>query len=363
MSAKILVVDDEAPIRGVLEELLLSEGYTCKTAADAFEALEIFPQFRPDLMISDIRMPVMDGVQLLQKIREIDQDVSVVMITAVMEIEVAVNILKQGASDYITKPFNLHDVLDRVQSALAKRTQALEKKRYQEELEKQVKQRTDQLRNAFVELETNRNFTLEAMVIALDAREHETQAHSLRVRDYALALGREMNLSAESMVNLSDGALLHDVGKIGISDNILLKKGPLSPEEWIEMRRHPEIGHQILSGIAFLKKAISQIVLTHHEKYDGSGYPNRLAGDAIPLEARIFTLADTLDAITSDRPYRRAGSFDAAYQEIVRCQGSHFDPKVVAAFQRIPESHWQKIRIQAELTESQARPKIPSLQF
>jgi len=363
MPEKILIVDDEAPIRGVLEELLLSESYNCCTAANAYEALDQLAEFKPDLLISDIRMPVMDGVQLLQKAREMYPDIAVIMITAVMEIDTAVSILKQGASDYITKPFNLLDVVQRVRSALLKHSEMLAKKQYHDELEKQVKQGTEQLRQAFTEIEIHRNFTLEALVVALDAREHETQAHSLRVRDYSLALGKALELNEDRMTDLSQGALLHDVGKIGISDTILLKKGPLTPDEWLEMQRHPEIGHQILSGINFLKNAVIKIVFTHHEKYSGSGYPGKLAGETIPIESRIFAVADALDAITSDRPYRAAKGFPEASKEIVRCQETHFDPMVVQAFLKIHEAEWKDIRAQADSTKTEVGSSLPILNF
>ncbi len=363
MNQKILIVDDEAPIRGVLEELLSGENYECRTASNAYEALDQLQEFKPDLLISDIRMPVMDGVQLLNKAREVSPDIAVVMITAVMEIDIAVSILKQGASDYITKPFNLQDVVERVRSALQKRSEALAKKRYQDELEAQVKQRTEQLRLAFSEIEIHRNFTLEALVTALDAREHETQAHSLRVRDYSLALGQALGLDEESMDALGEGALLHDVGKIGISDTILLKKGPLTSDEWLEMQKHPEIGHQILSGINFLKRTVINIVLTHHEKFDGSGYPGKMGGVNIPLESRIFSVADALDAITSDRPYRAAKGYRDASQEIVRCQGKHFDPQVVEAFLTIQEDQWKEIRAKADRTKTEVGRSLPILNF
>lgn len=343
MPDKILIVDDEPSIRDALYELLSGENYECKTAGDGSEALELVKIDPPDLIITDIRMPVMDGVALLQHAKQHDPNLAVILITAVIDIDTAVRALKTGASDYITKPFNLQDVLNRVSHAIEKRNMLLSKLRYQSELEMKVEQRTTQLRKAFTEIETNHKFTLEALVAALDAREHETQAHSFRVREYALTLGRLMGLEQEPMGELGRGALLHDVGKIGISDAILLKPGPLTEAEWVEMRKHPTIGHQILSGIKFLEKA-AEIVLAHQEKYNGTGYPRGLKGDEIPLEARIFGVADALDAITSDRPYRAAADFATARAEIVKCRATQFDPAVVDAFLKISDAEWVEIR-------------------
>lgn len=343
MSERILIVDDEASIRGALNELLSGEDYVCRMAPNGSEALEMLKQRAPDMLITDIRMPVMDGVELLREAKKIDPNMSVILITAVIDIDTAVDALKVGASDYITKPFNLRDVLERVRHALQRRKMLLTKLHYQKELEMQVEERSVQLRRALLDLETNQKFTLEALVAALDAREHETQAHSFRVREYALTLGRLMQLSKDRLLELGNGALLHDVGKIGISDTILLKKGPLTEGEWKEMRRHPGIGFQILSGIHFLEKA-SDIVLTHQEKFDGTGYPKGLKGEEIPLEARIFAVADALDAITSDRPYRAAADFPTAREEIVKSSNSHFDPSVVEAYVQVSDTEWADIR-------------------
>jgi len=205
-----------------------------------------------------------------------------------------------------------------------------------------VEERTLELNGALREVEESYRFTLEALAAALDAREHETQAHSQRVREYASALAERLGLQGEELIHVGRGALLHDVGKIGVPDSILLKPAKLTPQEWIQMKRHPQVGHEILRVIKFLEPA-AEIVLTHQERWDGAGYPSGLRGTEIPLGARIFGVVDTLDAMTSDRPYRKALSFEAAWEEVRRCSGSQFDPRVAEAFLSIEPGIWKGI--------------------
>ncbi len=195
----------------------------------------------------------------------------------------------------------------------------------------------------FNDLSMSYDQTLEALVTALDARERETEQHTRRVVDYSMALAEKIGLSDEELIEIRRGALMHDIGKIGVPDAILRKPGPLTDEEWVVMRRHPEEGLRILQDITFFKGAID-IIGSHHEHYDGRGYPRGLVGDQIPLGARIFAIADALDAITSDRPYRKAQSFKAAYEELLRCRGTQFDPKVVDAFRSIDKEEWLALR-------------------
>lgn len=199
----------------------------------------------------------------------------------------------------------------------------------------------------FEERERAHLATLAALAAALDARERETRAHSARVQEYALTLAREVGLDGSQLKAMAAGGLLHDIGKIGVRDSILLKPGPLTEEEWAEMRQHPRVGAEILARLTHLEGA-REVVLCHQERWDGTGYPSGLAGAAIPLGARIFAVVDTLDAITSDRPYRPRRGFDVAREEIARCAGSQFDPEVVAAFLRVPLEVWEEIRAQAQ---------------
>ena len=195
----------------------------------------------------------------------------------------------------------------------------------------------------FNDLSMSYEQTLEALVTALDARERETEQHTRRVVLYSMALAKKMGLSDEELIEIRRGALMHDIGKIWVPDAILQKPGPLTDEEWVVMRRHPEEGLRILQGIVFFEGAVD-IVGSSHEHYDGSGYPRGLVGDQIPLGARIFAVADALDAITSDRSYRKAQPFKAAYEEILRCRGTQFDPKVVDVFRSIDEEEWMALR-------------------
>jgi putative nucleotidyltransferase with HDIG domain len=222
-----------------------------------------------------------------------------------------------------------------------------EARAYHGRLETTVQRRTRDLEKALQELEDNYDTTLEALVAALDAREHETFSHSFRVRAYASYLARQIGYPPAYLSHLEHGALLHDIGKIAIRDSILLKPGRLTPEEWVEMKKHSVVGETILSHVAFLAPA-AIIVRHHHESYDGTGYPDGLAGEDIPLGARVFAFADTMDAMTSDRPYRKAAGFEAIRHEIIRCTGSQFDPHIASAFLDIPVQRWKELRATAD---------------
>jgi HD-GYP domain-containing protein (c-di-GMP phosphodiesterase class II) len=223
------------------------------------------------------------------------------------------------------------------------------------ELEQTVLRQTNELRSLLQHLNAASEHTLLALVAALDAREHETKAHSRRVAEYALALAHASHLGGDALENIRRGAMLHDIGKIGVSDRILLKPAPLTEAEWAEMRRHPRVGSWILNGIESLRGA-SEVVLAHHERYDGRGYPQGLKGEAIPLGARLFAIADSLDAITSDRPYHQGRSFELAREEIAANAGAQFDPHVVDAFLQTNPEMWKEIR---ERTLSEAAKPYP----
>ena len=338
---RILIVDDEPGIRSVLVGQL-SDGAECITAHSAFDALNKLKHEEFSLVISDIMMPGMTGIELLHFIRKRDAETAVIMVTGVKDINTAVDALRMGASDFITKPFEISAIRRAVERALERRELLIANRYYREELEKKVRERTLELNRALREIEESYKITLEALVTALDAREHETQAHSLRVREYSLTLARQLGLENDDLVHVGRGALLHDVGKIGVRDSILMKPEKLTPEEWAEMKRHPRIGYEILRGICFLAPA-AEIVLSHQERWDGRGYPKGLAGADIPLGSRIFAVVDTMDAMTSDRPYRKAMSFEVAREEVRRCSDSQFDPCVVEAFLSLPLQLWKSI--------------------
>ena len=346
---RILITDDEKDIRELLRDFLESEGYECQMAANAFEALEKFKadeQF--DIVMSDIRMPGKSGLELLEEIKQINQDVMVIMISAVKDIESAITAMEKGAYDYVSKPFKLNEVSFAASKALEKRRLVLENKEYQKHLEKMVEERTSDLKTALLELDKTYNFTLRAMATVLDTRDTETQGHSLRVVSFTLKLAELMQISDKNTLKIYEyGALLHDIGKIGIPDAILRKPEDLSTDEWLIMKKHPTIGYNLLRRIKFLESS-AQIVLHHHEAFDGSGYPNGLSGDNIPLGARIFKIADSIDAITSDRPYQKAMPFKTVSDELRKHSGQQFDPQIIAIFEKVGIDFWEKEKLKIE---------------
>lgn len=341
MKEHILVVDDEEMIRDLLSSALVQEGYTCHQASNVDEAFVLLGKQPVDLVISDIMMPGRSGVELLRDLKNINPDIAVLMITGLSDMNTAMECVHLGADDYITKPFGINRVVLTVKNLIERRCLAIEKKNYQVSLEFKVMEQTAQIRKTMNDLSTAYDNTLTALVKALDAREKEVGSHSERVMNFAAFLGGKLGMSGRELQELSKGALLHDIGKIGISDNILLKPGQLDDAEWIEMRKHPQVGYAILSEIDFLKTP-AEIILSHHERFDGSGYPKQLKGEQIPIGSRIFAVVDTLDAMTSDRPYRRALPFSVAEAEIIKFRGTQFDPTIADLFLSIPRKHWEE---------------------
>ena len=348
LERRLLVVDDDESVRHVVAEILKDEGYEPSTAPGAEAALELMRETSFPLVITDIKMPDKDGLWFLHAVRREFPSTAVIMMTGYGQVESAVEALKNGASDYLTKPIRVNHLSASVLRALDRRRLVLENEAYQKNLEGTVEEKTRELEVAYAEVSETYRLTLEALVTALDARESETGHHSQRVVLYSLAIADELGITGRPREELARGALLHDIGKIGVPDHILLKPGPLDEDEWVQMRLHPEIGARILSDIDFLASA-AEIVLSHQEMWDGTGYPRGLAGEEIPMAARIFAVADTLDAILSDRPYRRGRSIDYAREEIERFSGKQFDPTVVAAFLAIPISQWETIRAETAL--------------
>lgn len=341
MNEHILVVDDEEMIRELLSSALQQENYHCHLAANVDEAFAVLGSQRIDLVISDIMMPGRSGVDLLRDLKKIDPDIAVLMITGLSDMNTALECIHLGADDYLTKPFGISRVMLTVRNLIEKRCLAIEKKNYQVSLEFKVMKQTEQLRQTMNELNDAYNNTLTALVKALDAREKEVGSHSERVMNFAVIIAEKLGIKGTELEQLAKGALLHDIGKIGITDNILLKPGKLDDDDWIHMRKHPQIGYAILSEIAFLKGP-AEIILSHHERFDGIGYPKGLKGEQIPIGARIFSLVDTLDAMTSDRPYRKALPFDAVTSEIKKFRGTQFDPKLADLFLSISRSQWEE---------------------
>jgi putative two-component system response regulator len=341
MREHILVVDDEEMIRDLISSALAQEEYICHQAANVDEAFILLGEQPIDLVISDIMMPGRSGVELLRDLKQVDPDIAVLMITGLSDMNTAMECVHLGADDYITKPFGINRVVLTVKNLVERRYLAIEKKNYQESLEFKVMEQTAQIRKTMNTLSSAYDNTLTALVKALDAREKEVGSHSERVMNFAAFLGEKRGIVGRELQELSKGALLHDIGKIGISDNILLKPGKLDDGEWIEMRKHPQIGYAILSEIDFLKTP-AEIILSHHERFDGTGYPNQLKGEQIPIGARIFAVVDTLDAMTSDRPYRKALPFDQAVAEIIKHRSAQLDPDITDLFLSIPRKRWEE---------------------
>jgi putative nucleotidyltransferase with HDIG domain len=340
---RILVVDDETPVRTMIAAALERQGYDLELASGGREALEALELNTFNLVLTDIVMQDVNGIALLESIHALQPNLPVVMVTAVHDISVAIDSMRRGAYDYLLKPFEQDQLLGTVERALNHRRALEETESYHQSLEEMVRARTEMLRHAMEDLEHSYDVTLEALGDALDLKDSETEGHSKRVTAYAIALARAMGIPPQEIKIIARGAFLHDVGKMAIPDEILRKPGKLSEQERELMREHCARGYQMLRKIPFLAGA-AEIVFCHQEHYDGSGYPNGLRGREIPIGARIFAIADALDAITSDRPYRMASDFDFAREEILRCSGTQFDPAAVEVFLKIPNELWQELR-------------------
>jgi putative nucleotidyltransferase with HDIG domain len=324
---KILIVDDEVTIRRLIHQRLAREGYQCNEAGSAEQVLEKLTSDLTELVILDIRMPGKSGIELLSEIRAGYPNTAVIMATAVAEIDIATQCMKQGAYDYIPKPFNLDEVVLSVDRALKKRKLELEIREYQQHLEQKVEVQTREIRRVFLA-------AIEALVFALEAKDKYTAGHSRRVTDIAVAIGRELGLPSDDIEDLRWGGLLHDVGKIAVDQLIQNKPGKLTPEEYKHIMIHAHIGAGIVKPV--VNEKVVEMIEHHHDHYDGSGLHQVVAGKDIPLGARVLAVADAFDAMTSDRPYRSAMPIEEALDEIRRCAGTQFDPVVAAVFPKIP---------------------------
>jgi putative two-component system response regulator len=301
------------------------DGFQCVEAGNGLEALEQLTKYPVALVLSDLRMPKMDGFELLRELRTRYPDIAVVMITAVADAEIAVSCLAIGASDYVVKPYQLEDVRARVASALEKRRLILENRAYRESLEERISVQARRLEELFLA-------SVQSLAEALELKDPYTRGHSVRVSYYSTIIARAMGLDGEMLRQIELGGQVHDIGKIGVRESVLNKEGRLTPEEYEHIMTHPVLGWRILAPLLRETPHALNIVRSHHERYDGRGVPDGLKGDAIPVEARIVAAADALDAMTSDRPYRPCEmSLDAVVEELVRNSGTQFDPEVVRA--------------------------------
>jgi len=350
----ILVVDDEESMRSALAVMLERNGYDVSAVADAEQAM-LHLQDDPgcDLVLADVMMPGDNGLTLLDIICSNHPVVPVVMLTAIHDIQVAADAFRRGAIDYLLKPFDRAQLLEVVLRALEHGHLLKQNAAYRQNLEQIIHSRTSRLRATMHDLEQSYDITLEAMGDALDLRDTQTEGHSRRVTAYTIALAREFGLDREQLRLIARGAFLHDIGKISTPDTILLKNGSLTTQETQIMRQHCIRGYEMVHKIPFLREA-AELVYAHHENFDGSGYPRGLSGMDIPLGARIFAIADTLDAITSKRPYRKELCFAQARYEIERNSGSQFDPRIVKVFLNLPLKLWSDLRREVEYAPSGA---------
>ena len=320
----ILIVDDEASGRDTLESILEPEGYTLVMAENGYQAIDKALAIQPDVILLDVMMPGMNGFEVCRRIRSEKQlaEIPILFLTALDDRKSLLSGLEAGADDFISKPFDRFELRARLLGITRlNRFHKLNEERLN-------------LEHANAELRTAYNATIEGWSLALDLRDKETAGHSQRVTDLTLKLAEAAGIAQEELVHIRRGALLHDMGKLGIPDAILLKPGKLTEQEWEIMHQHPQIAYDMLYPIEYLRPALD-IPYCHHEKWDGSGYPRKLKGTQIPLSARIFAVVDVWDALTSDRPYRGPMKKEEAREYIKDQSGKHFEPQVVELFLKI----------------------------
>ena len=331
---RVLLVDDDAPLRSLLHATLPANEFDVREAGSAEQALEVIRFWRPELVLLDVNLPGLDGLSLCADLVRRGSDAAVILLTGEQVSETTARLA--GAKAIVRKPFSpleLLGLIDRVSEQrefvsgpnTAEGGQLLMYARDLASIARAERQHRQLLQDAYRQTAT-------ALADAVDVRDRTTGLHAQRVRRYALGLAQAVDASLLDDPSLEYGFLLHDVGKIGIGDHILLKPGPLTPEEELLVREHPVVGAQILRDVALLQGGGLGVVRHHHERWDGAGYPDGLSGEQIPVAARIFAVADTLDAMTSDRPYRSALSWPEAVDEIVAQSGRQFDPRIVDAF-------------------------------
>jgi putative nucleotidyltransferase with HDIG domain len=328
---QILIVDDEEVICSILARRLTREGYTCVMANNGREALQYFYKHPFSLIISDIKMPEMDGLALLKRVKATNPKMMVIMVTAFPEIDLAVEAMHLGAYDFIIKPADLDLVILSVKKALEKKRLEEEIVAYRSHLERLVEERTTKLQQAYRILKKAHLDSVKVLVEAIDAKDPYTRGHSDRVTRMSLKIAFQFGFAEDRLESLEYGALLHDIGKIGIKDEVLQKPGALNSEEYQYIQEHPLIGVKIIEGLDFFKDKIPMI-RHHHEHYDGSGYPDGLLGAAIPVEARIIAVPDAFDAMTSARPHRGMMPLQDVLMELEKCKGTQFDPKILEIF-------------------------------
>ncbi len=354
MAERFLIVDDDQTITEALAKIVTALGFEAVTHVDPRQAAQ---EVGFDVVLTDFMMPGMSGVELLAALKVANPGAVRLLITAANDFKVAMTAVNEGeVFRLISKPWSLGEL----RTVLTQAVEFLRLKRDNERLAHELAERNAQLTRLNATLEQQvverTNGLLEGMIRALDYRDTETQWHSWRVSRFTRRIAEAWGITGDELMHIEQGALLHDIGKIGVRDSILLKPGPLTPEEWVEMKKHPDYGFSMLKNIGYLRAA-ADIVHQHQEKWNGTGYPQGLKGEQIVVGARLFCVADTLDAIVSDRPYRKGSPLEVAIREIGRLGGTQFDPRAVEVFLSIPPSEWTRIREEiAELERAEHAP-------
>lgn len=330
----LLVVDDEEAIRNALKRFLTGQGYEVVTAATGEEALDAARRYKLACLLLDVRLPDASGVDLVASLLELEPNAAILMLTAVNDAASATLCMQRGAMDYLTKPVDLPDLARAIQRALRRRDTQIESAQINQWLKEEVALRTAELRIERGNLERVSVGTLEALVNALEAKDHYLRGHSQRVADFSAMVAGELGLSDNEVEAVRTGGRLHDIGKIGIREEILNKQGPLTDEEFEHVKLHPVTGSEILAPLAHLGHVI-EYVRSHHERWDGRGYPDGLAGDAIPLGARIIGAVEIYDALTTSRPYQEKMTPELAVERLRDLIGTVVDPVVLQALQAV----------------------------
>jgi putative nucleotidyltransferase with HDIG domain len=326
----VLVVDDEEPIRSALKKYLAQQQFEVYTAASGDEALDKLRRHKISLMLSDIRMPGLSGMDLVPQAIELEPELAILMLSAVNDATSAALCMQRGAMDYLTKPIELADLGRAVQRALRRRDMLLENRELNQWLKEEVTTRTAELQRERVRLERLSTATLEALVNALEAKDPYLRGHSARVADLSATVAAQLGLSDEDVDQIRVAGRLHDIGKIGTRESVMNKRGPLTPEEYEHVKQHVIIGSQILAPLTHLGSIIA-FVRSHHERWDGTGYPDGLVGDAIPMGARVIGAAEVYDALSTSRPYQERQSPEEAIQRLAEVSGTQIDPQVYDA--------------------------------
>jgi len=353
----ILFVDDDDLILRAFKRDMYNADVEITLAHSGREGLEALKAKNFSVILADYQMPGMDGIAFLEEVCRASPESVRILVSGRADFNMAIDVINRvGLFNFIPKPWEPYSLRDIIRRAMEHHAITVENRRLSSLLGAKCDELSHLAKILEGEVQSRTHSLLYGLVNALDLRDTETQWHSRRVAAYAKRLAEELGLSGEALLTVERGALLHDVGKIGVSDTILLKPGRLTPEEWEEMKKHSEYGYNILKSIKFLGEART-LVLEHHERFDGTGYPKGIAGEEIVIGARIFAIIDTYDAMTSDRPYRKALTHDIAFAEIEKMSGTQFDPRVVEAWKRIPKEELLAIR---DLVGSEAKPKSDS---